>query len=47
MLRDNIAATSLIFFFLKNLVSVKCYDKSNMNAFTLNLREIFDGVLFY
>ena len=38
MFRGNIAATSLKIL-LENLVSVKCYDKSNMNAFTLSLWE--------
>ena len=33
-MRENIASTSLKIL-LKNLYSVKCYDKSNMNVFTL------------
>ena len=36
----NIAATSLKFLW-KNLYSVKCYDKSNMDVFTLSLWENF------
>ena len=40
MLRKNIAATSLKILW-KNLYLVKCYDKSNMNVFTLSLWEIF------
>ena len=36
MVRRNIAATSLKML-LKNLYSVKCYDKLNMNVLTLSL----------
>ena len=47
MLRGNIAATSLKIL-LENLVSVKCYDKSNMNAFTFSLREnIRRGLIYF
>ena len=40
------AATSLKML-LKNLYSVKCYDKLNMNALTLSLRENFWWGLIY
>ena len=40
MVRGNIAATSLKMLW-KNLYSVKCYDKLNMNVFTLSLWENF------
>ena len=40
MLRGNIAATSLKML-LKNLYSVKCYDKLNMNVLTFSLWENF------
>ena len=46
MFRGNIAATSLKIL-LGNLVSVKCYDKSNMNAFTLSLCENIRWGLIY
>ena len=46
MLRGNIAATSLKML-LKNLYSVKCYDKLNMNVLTLNLWENFWWGLIY
>ena len=46
MFRGNIAATSLKII-LKNLVSVKFYDKSNMNAFTLSLWENIRWGLIY
>ena len=46
MLRGNIAATSLKTL-LEYLVSVKCYDKSNMNAFTLSLWENIRWGLIY
>ena len=46
MLRGNIAAT-LLKILWKNLYSVKCYDKSNMNVFTLNLWEKFLLGLIY
>ena len=46
MLRGNIAATSLKIL-LKNLYSVKCYDKLNMNVLTLSLRENFRWGLIY
>ena len=36
MARGNIAATSLKILW-KNINSVKCYDKLNMNVFTLSL----------
>ena len=42
----NIAATSLKVLW-KNLNSVKCYDKSNMNVFTLSLCEKFRWGLIY
>ena len=40
MVRRNISATSLKMLW-KNLYSVKCYDKLNMNVFTLSLWENF------
>ena len=46
MLRGNIAATSLKIV-LENLVSVKCYDKLNMKAFTLSLWENIRWGLIY
>ena len=46
MLRGNIAATSLKML-LKNLYSVQCYDKLNMNVLTLSLRENFCWGLIY
>ena len=46
MLRGNIAATSLKML-LKNLYSVKCYDKINMNVETLSLWENFWWGLIY
>ena len=46
MLRGNIAATSLKIL-LKNLYSVKCYDKLNMNLLTLSLWENFWWGLIY
>ena len=46
MLRENIAATSLKML-LKNLYSVKCYDKLNMNVLTLSLWENFWWGLIY
>ena len=46
MLRGNIAATSLKML-LKNLYSVKCYDKLNMNVLTLSLWENFWWGLIY
>ena len=46
MLRRNIAATSLKML-LKNLYSVKCYDKLNMNVLTLSLWENFWWGLIY
>ena len=46
MLRGNIDATSLKILW-KNLYSVKCYDKSNMNVFTLSLWENFRWGLIY
>ena len=39
MLRGNIAANSLKILW-KNLYLEKCYEKSNMNVFTLSLWEI-------
>ena len=42
-MRGNIAAT-LLKSVLKNLFSVKCYDKSNTNVFTLGLWEILVGL---
>ena len=46
MLRGNIAASSLKML-LKNLYSVKCYDKLNMNVLTLSLWENFWWGLIY
>ena len=46
MLRGNIAVTSLKIV-LENLVSVKCYDKSNINVFTLSLWENMRWGLIY
>ena len=46
MLRGNIAATSLKML-LKNLYSVKCYHKLNMNGLTLSLWENFCWGLIY
>ena len=46
MLRGNIAATSLKIV-LENLVSVKCYDLSNINVFTLSLWENMRWGLIY
>ena len=46
MLRGNIAAT-LLKTLLKNLYSVKCYDKLNMNVLTLSLWENFWWGLIY
>ena len=46
MLRRNIAAT-LLKILWKNLHSVKCYDKSNMNVFTLSQWENFRWGLIY
>ena len=46
MLRDNNAATSLKIL-SKNLYSVKYYNKSNMNVFTLSLWENFQWGLIY
>ena len=46
MLRGSIAATSLKML-LKNLYSVKCYDKLNMNVLTLSLWENFWWGLIY
>ena len=46
MLRGNIAATSLKMLW-KNLYSVKCYAKSNLNVFTISLWEIFWRGLIY
>ena len=46
MLRGNIAATSLKML-LKNLYSVKCYDKLNMYVFTLSQWENFWWGLIY
>ena len=46
MLRRNIAATSLKML-MKNLYSVKCYDKFNMNVLTLSLWENFWWGLIY
>ena len=46
MLRGNIAATSLKIL-LKNLYSVKCYDKLNINVLTLSLWENFWWGLIY
>ena len=46
MLRGNIAAP-LLKILWKNLNSVKCYDKSNMNVFTLSQWENFRWGLIY
>ena len=47
MLRGNIASTSLKML-LKNLYSVKCYDKLNMNVLTLSLWEnIWWGLIYF
>ena len=46
MLRGNIAATSLKML-LKNLYSVNCYNKLNMNVLTLSLWENFCWGLIY
>ena len=46
MVRGNIAATSLKKLWV-NLYSVKCYDKLNMNVFTLSLWENFWWGLTY
>ena len=46
MLRGNIAATSLKML-LKNLYSVKCYDKLNINVLTFSLWENFWWGLIY
>ena len=46
MTRENIAATSLKMLW-KNIYSVKCYDKLNMNVFTLSLWENFWWGLIY
>ena len=46
MLRGNIAATSLKML-LKNLYSVKCNDKLNVNVLTLSLWENFWWGLIY
>ena len=46
MLRGNIAATSLKCYG-KNLYSVKCYEKLNMNIFTLILWHNFWWGLIY
>ena len=46
MLRRNIAATTLKTLW-KNLNSVKCFDKSKMNVFTLSLWENFRCGLIY
>ena len=46
MLRRNIAAT-LLKILLKNLYSVKCYDKLNMDVLTLSLWEKFWWGLIY
>ena len=46
MLRGNIAAPSLKILW-KNLNSVKCYDKSNKNVFTLSQWENFRWGLIY
>ena len=46
MARENIAATSLKMLW-KNMYSVKCYDKLNMNVFTLRLWENFWWGLIY
>ena len=47
MARGNITATSLKMLW-KNLYSVKCYDKLNMNVFTLSLWEnIWWGLIYF
>ena len=46
MVRGNLAAISLKMLW-KNLYSVKCYDKINMNVFTLSLWENFWRGLIY
>ena len=46
MLRGINAAT-LLTILLENLFSVKCYNKSNMNVFTLSLSENFWLGLIY
>ena len=47
MLRGNIAATSLKML-LKNLYSVKCYDRLNMNVLTLSLWEnLWWGFIYF
>ena len=46
MLRRNIAAPSLKILW-NNLNSVNCYDKSNMNVFTLSQWENFGWGLIY
>ena len=46
MVRGNITATSLKMLW-KNLHSVKCYDKLNMNVFTLSLWKNFWWGLIY
>ena len=46
MLRGNIAAT-LLKMLLKNLYSVRCYDKLNMNVLTFSLWENFWWGLIY
>ena len=47
MLRGNIAATSLKML-LKNLYSVKCYDKLNINVLTLSLWEnLWWGLIYF
>ena len=47
MVRGNIAATSLKLLW-KNIYSVKCYDKLNMNVFTLSLWEkIWWGLIYF
>ena len=46
MMRGNIAATSLKIL-RKNIYLVKCYDKLNMNVFTLSLWENFWWGLIY
>ena len=45
-MRGNIAATSPKMLW-KNLYSVKCYDKLNMNVFTLSIWENFWWGLIY
>ena len=47
MLRGNIAATSLKML-LKNIYSLKCYDKLNINVLTLSLWEtIWWGLIYF